>query len=134
MSFGPVLGAPALCKSLELASGERWFVARALAHQETRAQLNLQRLGFRSFVPRLRRTVRHARQLRDTLHPLFPGYVFVVMDLSRQRWRSVNGTFGVASLIMDAERPRPAPPGVIEGLVASCGRNGAVLLDDNLEV
>src|SRR5689334_9774188 len=73
-----------LSGSLELAPGERWFVARALAHQETRAQFNLQRLGFRSFVPRLRRTVRHARQTRDVLHPLFPGYIFVVIDLSKQ--------------------------------------------------
>ena len=120
--------------SLELAPGERWFVARALAHQETRAQFNLQRLGFRSFVPRLRRTVRHARQTRDVLHPLFPGYIFVVIDLSKQRWRSINGTFGIASLIMGSERPKPAPAGVVEGLIESCGPGGAVLLDDGLEI
>ena len=86
--------------SLELGPGERWFVARVLAHQENRAQFNLHRLGFRSFLPRLRRTIRHARKLRDTLNPLFPGYIFIVIDLSKQRWRSINGTFGVASLIM----------------------------------
>ena len=65
--------------NLELGPGERLFVARALAHQENRAHLNLDRLGFRSFVPRLRRTVRHARKLRDTLNPLFPGYIFIVI-------------------------------------------------------
>lgn len=123
-----------MSSSLELAPGERWFVARALAHQENRAELNLHRLGFRSFIPRLRRTVRHARQLRDTLRPLFPGYVFVVIDLSKQRWRTINGTFGVASLIMGAEQPRPAPPGVVEGLVASCEAGRAVVLDDSLEI
>ena len=38
-----------------------------------------------------------ARKLRDTpLNPLFPGYIFIVIDLSKQRWRSINGTFGVA--------------------------------------
>ena len=89
--------------SLELGPSERWFVARVLAHQENRAQLNLYRLGFRSFMPRLRRTVRHARKVRDTLNPLFPGYIFVIIDLSKHRWRSINGTFGVASLIMGAE-------------------------------
>ena len=123
-----------LSSSLELGQGERWFVARVLAHQENRAQLNLYRLGFRSFMPRLRRTVRHARRLRDTLQPLFPGYIFVTIDLSKDRWRSVNGTFGVASLIMGAEHPRPVPPGVVEGLVASCERCGAVRLDDGLEI
>ncbi len=123
-----------LSSSQELGPGERWFVARVLAHQENRAQFNLHRLGFRSFVPRLRRTVRHARRLRDTLNPLFPGYIFIIIDLSKQRWRSVNGTFGVASLIMGAEQPTPVPPGVVEALVASCESREAVRLDDSLEI
>jgi transcription antitermination factor NusG len=128
------LGGESLSYSLKLGPGERWFVARVLAHQENRAQFNLHRLGFRSFVPRLRRTVRHARRLRDTLQPLFPGYIFIIIDLSKHRWRSVNGTFGVASLIMGAEQPRSVPPGVVEALVASCESCGAVRVDDSLEV
>ena len=128
------LGAKVLSDSLELGPGERWFVARVLTHQENRAQFNLHQLGFRSFLPRLRRTVRHARKLRDTLNPLFPGYIFIVIDLSKQRWRSINGTFGVASLIMGAEQPTPVPPGVVEALVASCESRGAVRFDDGLEI
>jgi transcription antitermination factor NusG len=123
-----------LSYSLELRPGERWFVARVLARQENRAQFNLHRLGFRSFAPRLQRTIRHARRLQDTLQPLFPGYIFIVMDLSKHRWRSVNGTFGVASLIMGADRPVPVPQGVIEALVASCETSGAVRFDDDLEI
>ena len=68
--------------NLELGPGERWFVARALTHQENRAQFNLHRLGFRNFLPRLRRTVRHSRRLRDTMNPLFPGYIFIIMVFS----------------------------------------------------
>ena len=128
------LGAKVLSDSLELGPGERWFVARVLTHQENRAQFNLHRLGFRSFMPRLRRTVRHARKLRDTLNPLFPGYIFVIIDLSKHRWRSINGTFGVASLIMGGEQPMPVPPHVVEALVASCESHGVVRLDDGLEI
>jgi transcription antitermination factor NusG len=105
-----------------------------LTHQENRAQFNLHRLSFRSFLPRLRRTVRHARKLRDTLNPLFPGYIFVIIDLSKHRWRSVNGTFGVASLILGGEQPMPVPPHVVEALVASCESHGVVRLDDGLEI
>ncbi len=128
------LGGEDLSYSLELGSGERWFVARVLHHQENRAQFNLDQLGFRSFVPRLRRTIRHARRLRDALQPLFPGYIFIVINLSKHRWRSVNGTFGVASLIMGAEHPLPVPRGVVEALVASCESCGAVRFDDSLEI
>jgi transcription antitermination factor NusG len=120
--------------SLQLAPAERWFVARVLPHQENRAQFNLHRLGFRSFLPRLRRTVRHARRSLETLQPLFPGYIFVIIDLSKDRWRSVNGTFGVASLIMGGEQPRPVPPGVVEALIVSYESCGAVRLDDGLEI
>jgi transcription antitermination factor NusG len=128
------LGGENLSANLELGPGERWFVARVLPHQENRAQFNLHRLGFRNFVPRLRRTIRHARRLQDTLQPLFPSYIFIVMDLSIHRWRSVNGTFGVASLIMGAERPLPVPRGVVEALVASCESCGAIRFDDGLEI
>ena len=128
------MGAEALSFNLELGPRERWFVARVLTHQESRAQLNLHRLGFRSFVPRLQRTVRHARRLRETLRPLFPGYIFVIIDLSKHRWRSVNGTFGIASLIMGAEQPMPVPLGVVEALVSSCESFGPVRLNDGLEI
>jgi len=123
-----------LSNSLELGPGERWFVARVLVHQENRAQFNLHRLGFRSFLPRVRRTIRHARRLQETLRPLFPGYIFIIIDLSKHRWRSVNGTFGVASLIMGAEHPRPVPAGVVEGLIASCEGGATIYLEDSLEV
>jgi transcriptional antiterminator RfaH len=128
------LGDEGLFNSLELGPGERWFVARVLVHQENRAQFNLHRLGFRSFLPRVRRTIRHARKLQDAVRPLFPGYIFIIMDLSKHRWRSVNGTFGVASLIMGAEHPRSVPSGVIEGLIASCDNGAAICLEESLEV
>jgi transcription antitermination factor NusG len=71
---------------------------------------------------------------RTPLQPLFPSYIFIVMDLSKHRWRSVNGTFGVASLVMGAQRPLPVPRGVVEALVASCESCGAVRFDDSLEI
>jgi len=68
------------------------------------------------------------------MQPLFPGYIFITIDLSKQRWRSINGTFGVASLIMSAERPKATPPGVVEALIASCQNTQTVGRDCNLEV
>jgi transcription antitermination factor NusG len=120
-------------KRLSLEQGERWFVARVYSHRENSAQFNLDRLGFRSFAPRVRRTVRHARKLRNVLAPLFPGYIFLILDLSRDRWRAVNSTFGVASLIMGAEQPMPVPRGVVESLVIT-ENSGLVRLDDDLEI
>jgi transcription antitermination factor NusG len=119
---------------LDLESGERWFVARVHPHRESTAQLNLDRLGFRSFAPRVRRTVRHARKIRSVLAPLFPGYIFLILDLTRDRWRCVNSTFGVASLIMGVEQPIPVPQGIVETLVAATESSGTVRLDTDLEI
>ena len=84
------------------------LVCRASAPPSGRERAaNLSRQGFRSYAPRVRRTIRHARKLRNVLVPLFPGYIFVILNLSTDRWRSVNGTIGVASLIMGAEQPMP---------------------------
>jgi transcriptional antiterminator RfaH len=119
---------------LGLERGERWYVARVHPHRETTAQFNLDRLGFRSFAPRTRRTVRHARKLRSVSAPLFPGYVFLILDLSRDRWRCVNSAFGVASLIMGTEQPIPVPSGIVEALLVATEASGLVRLDNDLEI
>ena len=119
---------------LDLEPGERWFVARVLHHREASAQFNLHRQGYRSFAPRVRRTIRHARAMRNVIAPLFPGYIFVILDLSVVPWRCINSTIGVSSLIMSAEQPMPVPPGVVEGLLAATECSGTVRLDGDLKI
>jgi transcriptional antiterminator RfaH len=109
-----------------LAPGERWFVVQSRPKQELYAAAQLANQEFRPFVPRLRRTVRHARKTRTVLAALFPRYLFVALDLEHARWRSILGTFGVSTMIMDGERPRPVPPGVVESLAQIADRTGAV--------
>lgn len=101
-----------------LNGGERWYVVHTQAQRETTAQAQLGNQGFRSFMPRYEKTVRHARKLTRTRAPLFPRYVFIILDIDRQPWHSVNGTIGVVSLLMSRDRPLPAPAGVVEALIA----------------
>jgi transcription antitermination factor NusG len=130
----PIAPIESFGRHLDLEREERWFVARVLAHREASAQLNLHRQGYRTFSPRVRRTVRHARAMRNVVAPLFPGYVFVILDLSADRWRAVNGTIGVASLIMGGEQPMPVPPGIVEALIAATESSGMVRLDRDLDI
>lgn len=109
----------------------RWYAVQAQYRKEQFAQTNLENQGFEAFVPQFRRTVRHARQTRTVLAPLFPGYLFVRLDLARHRWRSVQGTFGVLRLVTDGHRPLPAPRGLVEAMMdmlAECGTSSAVRL------
>ncbi|HEY1750115.1 MAG TPA: transcription termination/antitermination NusG family protein [Caulobacteraceae bacterium] len=106
--------------------GRRWYLVRALTRREALAAEQLQRQGFSTFLPRQPKTVRHARRIRVTLAAYFPGYLFVELDLARQRWRSINGTLGVVHLVGAAERPSPVPKGVVEALVEAADAAGVI--------
>jgi transcription elongation factor/antiterminator RfaH len=116
----------------ELCHGERWYAVHSQPCAEIRAAAQLQNQGFRTFMPRRRKTVRHARQIRTVIAPLFPRYFFVALDMTRDQWRSVNGTFGVSRLVMGAEQPHPVPRGVVEALIASTDGEGFLNLAENL--
>ena len=118
----------------ELAGGARWYVVHSAPRKELFAAEQLVNQGFRPFVPRFRRTVRHARQTRTVLTALFPRYLFVALDLQRDRWRSILGTFGVSHMIMAGERPKAVPTGVVEGLADAVDDGGAIGFRDRLQV
>ena len=81
-----------------LAENERWFLAHTLPKSERKAELHLGAQGFRTYLPQFQKTIRHARQLRTVRAPLFPRYLFVILDLERDRWLSVRSTVGVSRL------------------------------------
>jgi transcription elongation factor/antiterminator RfaH len=96
----------------------RWFAVHTQPHLENRALFNLEIQRFSVFLPRYHKTVKHGRQFHTVLAPLFPGYLFVALDLDQERWRAINGTLGVRSLVMAGERPQSLPEGVVEALIA----------------
>jgi transcriptional antiterminator RfaH len=119
---------------LNLRGGERWFVAQTLNRREKIAAFHLGEQGFRSFLPRFQKTVRHARQLHEVLAPVFPGYIFVIVNVERDRWRSINGTFGVARLVSAHSGPLAVPVGVVEALIATLDEAGRVRLGGELKL
>jgi transcriptional antiterminator RfaH len=97
-----------------------------LSHREGAAAAHLENQGFSVFIPRRRKIRRHARKIETVLVPFFPGYLFVALDLTRDRWRSVNGTYGVAGLVMHGEAPASVPRGIVETLQGSCDEAGII--------
>ena len=119
-------------EAYKLNPGERWYVARTQQGRELRACLQLNNQNFRTFLPRGLRTIRHARKFTTVTVPFFPQYLFVVLDLTRDRWRSINGTTGVTSLIMRGELPHPVPHGVVETLTTFADVRGLLRFGANL--
>jgi len=117
-----------------LHGAERWFAVQTQPRAEDRARLQLANQKFRAFLPKRECTIRHARRIVNAIRPFFPRYLFVVLDLTRDQWRSVNGTFGVASLVMSGNYPGPVPTGVVESMVASADRLGVLQLRHKFKI
>jgi transcription elongation factor/antiterminator RfaH len=119
---------------LVLSEDEQWFVVHTLPSGEVRAENNLKNQGFQAFMPKRQKTVRHARKLATVEAPFFPRYLFVALDIERDQWRKVNGTFGVARLVMCGDKPQPVPSGVVEALIASADDRHILHLGEKLKI
>jgi transcriptional antiterminator RfaH len=108
---------------------KRWYVVNTQGQKEARAQMNLRRQGFEAWLPQFRRRRRHARRVDSVLAPLFPSYLFVRLDPEIDRWRSINGTFGVVRLLCNGNTtPLAVPDGLVEEIMRRCDESGAVVL------
>jgi transcription elongation factor/antiterminator RfaH len=112
--------------ALPLGERERWYVVRTQPHREAQAARQLENQDYRVFLPRFFKSRRHARKFETVLAPLFPRYMFIILDLGRDRWRSVNGTYGVDRLLMRSGEPEPVPLGLVEQLAGAADANDAV--------
>lgn len=107
-------------------TAQRWYLVHTLPHREVSAALQLENQSFRTFLPKQLKTVRHARQLRTAIGAYFPRYLFVRLDLSKDRWRSVNGTVGVSRIVLGGDLPAPVPDGIVEALAAAADARGVL--------
>jgi transcription elongation factor/antiterminator RfaH len=115
--------------ALTLDSNERWFLVHTLPRSELRARLHLEAQGFRTHLPRYSKTIRHARQFRTVRAPLFARYLFIILDLGRDRWLSVRSTFGVSCLFTCDGRPVPVTPGIVEAFIEHMDETQLALFD-----
>ena len=93
-----------------------WAVVNTQPHRQLIACENLKRQEFLAYCPMVRRQVTHARRSREVLRPLFPGYLFVRIDLNTQIWRPILSTIGVRSLVRFGEQLAFIDNDFIEGL------------------
>ena len=107
----------------------RWYVVQTQPHCETKAVWHLDRQGYATYLPRYEKRRRHARRIEMVAAPLFPRYLFVTIDMARQRWRSIHSTIGVTRLVCNGDEPAALADGVVEGLRRRENEEGFVRLD-----
>jgi transcriptional antiterminator RfaH len=95
-----------------------WLVVNTQPQRESLAAANLRNQSYEVYAPVLRKQTRHARRVRETLAPLFPGYVFVRWHVSAMRWRPILSTVGVRSIVCNGDRPSPLCDAIVDALKA----------------
>jgi transcriptional antiterminator RfaH len=112
----------------ELGKDKRWFAVHTGPQSEQYASEQLSAQGFRVFLPQYMRRRSHARRIERLPYPLFPRYLFVEIDMTLQRWRSVNGALGVSRIIGNEDGPTPVAEGVVEELMRRRDESGMIKL------
>lgn len=109
---------------------KRWYVVHTKAGAERLAEGNLERQGFRAYLPRAQMRKRGARGASMVTIPLFPRYLFVQLDLDNAPWRAVHSTIGVNRLVAFGDRPAPIDDRVIDEIREREREDGLVPLTD----
>jgi transcriptional antiterminator RfaH len=100
-----------------------WFVVSTKARREQFAQVQLDRRSVETFLPRIMETGRGS--VKPVIAPLFPGYLFVRIDLEEQYF-DVVWTPGVRKFIGFGSLPSPVDDAVIDFLRAQVGPAGVL--------
>lgn len=92
-----------------------WYLIRSKPRQEGIAALNLQRLGVEIFFPRCKPLIRIQGKNRSTGEALFPGYLFVQVDMSRE-FRKVHYAQGVQGVVKFGSNPALVEEAIIQSI------------------
>lgn len=83
------------------------------------------RQQFQTFLPQIEcEKVRRGKRCA-VVEPMFPGYLFIELDLERDNWQPVRSTRGVLRMVGFNGKPLPVPEGLVEELQAESGEEEA---------
>ena len=77
-----------------------WIVARTKSNQDKVALINLERQNFDFFQPTFKTLSRRQNKFKEIIKPVFPGYIFVTINLEEKNWHKINNTMGISSIIV----------------------------------
>ena len=77
----------------------RWYLIHSKPSAETVAQLNLERQGYETYLPRLGHSVRRGIHRKDCVSALFPRYLFLHLNEGYQPLGPVRSSVGVTNVV-----------------------------------
>ena len=89
--------------------GRQWYVLKTKPRAEQQVETLLGLRGAEAYLPLIR-----SRRNRQRMEPLFPGYLFCLVEIPSVQWVEVRSLPGVAYALSAEGRPVPVPPDLVE--------------------
>ena len=89
-----------------------WVLIYTKAKEEKKASENLQRQGFKTFLPLIAATNKNSEP--KSLVPVFPRYLFAQINFELDNWTSIKSSYGVSQIVMFSEKFTSIPNNIIK--------------------
>ena len=104
-----------------------WFVIQFKPNSHYQAKKNLNRQGFKTFLPLHEITSRKASRFVKRTKPLFPGYMFVSFNKTENKWHKIKNTYGVSRLITINSSLKSIPSTFVDNLMKRYDTSGKLM-------
>jgi transcriptional antiterminator RfaH len=91
----------------------KWFLVYTKAREEERAKKNLENQGFETFLPMIAYE-KISQPKSFCLKPMFPRYLFIIINVERDNWHLIKSTRGVSHVVLFGSKFAAVPNAVIE--------------------
>ena len=91
-----------------------WYAVQTKPRQEAIAELNLERQGYQTYLPKILLRKRRRDKWTRVVEPLFPRYLFIQVNTKQQSLAPVRSTLGVTALVRFGHLLRPVPDEIID--------------------
>lgn len=93
-----------------------WYIVTSRPRQDAYAEEHLIRQGFPVYRPLVEREVRRSSGVVKLTESLFPGYMFVALDLSTASFGAISSTYGVSGFVELDGGPEKVSDELVNGL------------------
>jgi len=107
---------------------KRWYLIYTKARQEALAKENLERQGYKAWLPLARELKKRNQRLVPFIGPLFPRYLFINLDKKTDNWAPIRSTLGVSTVVRFGLEPIAVPEDLVKEIQAREDKKGLIEL------
>ncbi len=107
-----------------------WYLIYSKLRKEKSAQENLERQGYKTYLPLICNKVRRRAKSIAMIEPLFPRYLFIHLDKTSDNWLPIRSTIGVSRIVHFDFIPAQVPDAIVSTLLQNEDESGLQCVHD----